>query len=106
MPAKAEKHEPLTPIRHAEIVAYLIRYAPNAWRVLFRPSLYLYDDKDKLKALPLENRAQELRIRFNFETEWDAANEIIRNLIAIDATLCRMSIGVQIDGRHYYGEAL
>lgn len=106
MAAKAEKHEPLTPERHAELVAYLIRNAPGAWRVLFRPSLYLYDDKDQFNATGLENRAQDLRIRFQFETDWDDANQIIRRLISIDATLCRMSIGVSIDGRHYYGEAL
>lgn len=104
--ALAEKHEPLTRSRHAELVAYLIRYAPGAWRVLFRPSIYLYDDRDKVKGVILEDRAADLRIRFNSETDWNAANEIIHALRTIDATLSRMSVGVRIDGLDFYGEAL
>jgi len=99
----AEKY--LTPDRHAEIVSYLIRQAPNAWRVLFRPSIYIYDHRDQVRASQREARAAELRVRFNGEKDWDGANEIISRLLNIDATLCRMSIGVRIDGRDYYGEA-
>ncbi len=99
-------HEPLTPDRHAELVVELLHHAPRAHRVLFRPSIYLYDDRDHIRASWIEARCAELRVRFNSETDWDGANEIIRSLLRFDENLYHMSIGVCIDGRNYYGEAL
>ncbi len=98
------KHEPLTRERHAEIVAYIKRHNAAAWRVLFKPTNYIYDDRDHLAVVELELRASDLRIRFNSETDWCGAIEILRNLLQIDATCCRMSVGSRIDGRDYYGE--
>lgn len=97
-------NSPLTRERHAELVAYLIRNKPRAWRVIFAPTSYIYDDRDHLRSIDIETRASDLRIRFNSETDWQAAMEIIRALLRLDASACRMSIGSRIDGVDYYGE--
>ena len=102
----APEHQPLTRDRHAALVDYLIRCAPRAWRVLFRPSFYLYDDRDTSEAGRLESHAQSMRVRFTFERDWDCALELIRNLISLDKTLCRMSVGIRIDGRDILGESI
>ena len=101
-----EQHEPVTPDRHAELVSCLIAQAPNAWRVIFRPSIYFHDQRDQRIASGLEAQWADLRVRFNYETNWDAINEIIRRCLSIDARLYRMSIGSVVDGRKIYGEAI
>ena len=47
-----------------------------------------------------------MRVRFMFESDWDCAMELLRNLISIDKTLNRMSIGIRIDGRDILGQAI
>lgn len=101
-----EKHDLVGPDRHAEIVSFLIRQVPNAWRVIFQPQFYIYDERDIRRAGVLEDRSADLRVRFQSETDWQAINEIIRRLLDFDARLCRMSIGVRIDGRNIYGESI
>lgn len=98
------EHAPLTRERHAEIVAYFLRHNHAAWRVLFEPTNYIYDERDQRTTAELELDASELRVRFNSETDWCAAVEIVRKLLQIDASCCRMSIGSRIDGRDYYGD--
>lgn len=101
-----EKHRPLDAARHAEVVAFITRNNPRAWRVLFGVNRYLYDERDHMRSVTIENQAQDLRIRFNFETDWRAAMEILRTLIRLDREAARMSIGCIIDGREILGEAL
>lgn len=101
-----EEHESVTLDRHAELVSFLIRQVPNVWRVIFRPSIYVFDERDQQYASRLQAQWAELRVRFNSETDWHSINEIIRRCLDIDARLCRMSVGVRIDGRTIYGESL
>ena len=101
-----EQHAPLNADRHAELVSFLIRQVPSAWRVIFQPSIYVYDKRDQQTASGLEAQWAELRVRFQSETDWHHINEIIRRCLVIDRRLCRMSIGVQIDDRVIYGEAV
>ena len=100
----ATDHAPVNRDRHAEIVSYITRHCPNAWRVLFRPDNYLFDKQDHDRSVSIELRSSELRIRFNSETEWRGAVEIISTLLRLDREACRMSIGSIIDGKEYLGE--
>jgi len=97
-------HSSLDAARHGALVAYIIRHNPRAWRVIFAPSNYLYDERDQARATDIETRASDLRIAFSDETDWHAAMEIIHTLLQLDANACRMSIGSRIDGIDYYGE--
>lgn len=94
---------PLNRERHAALVAYLLRNKPGAHRVLFNPTQYLFDERDRIRGVDIELRAGELRVAFNSETDWKSAMELIRTLLALDAEACLMSIGTRIDGRDYYG---
>ena len=104
MKARVSTHDPLTRERHAELVTFLCRHNPRAWRVFMKPSLYLYDDRDHDRSITIEKQAGELRIRFEFETVYESAIEILQRLIQLDREACRMSIGSIIDGREYLGE--
>jgi len=103
MPAPAE-HRPLDRERHAAVIEFITRNNPRAWRVLFQQSVYIYDDRDHLRSVTIEIQASELRVRFQSETNWNAAIEILRKLIRLDREACRMSIGAMIDGKPLYGE--
>ncbi len=103
MPATA-KHLPLNRERHAALVAFITRNMPGTWRILFRPDRYIYDERDHFRSVTIENQAAELRIRFNFETDWNGAMEILKTLIRLDREAYRMSIGCIIDGKERYGE--
>lgn len=116
MQAPAENHLPLDGARHAEIVTYLMRHAPNAWRVLLAPTDYLFDRCDICPTpagkyphdcgLGLMNEMTQLRAAFMRTTDWTTANTIIRTLIRLDDRAYRMSIGIRMDGRAIYGEAV
>ncbi len=95
---------PLNRERHADLVADLLRDKPAAHRVLFNPTQYLFDERDRIRGVEIELLAGELRVAFNSETVWKSAMELIRVLLALDAEACLLSIGTRIDGRDYYGE--
>ena len=114
-------HEPLTRERHAAIVAELLRgytrKARTAYRVLYMPTLYVFNDCDVCKTpegkwphagcgLTLMHEMDALRLAFQKVTEWDAAMRILRDLIRKDDQANRMSIGVDLGGRILYGEAV
>lgn len=109
-------HKPLDADRHAAIVAELIRHVPNAWRVLFAPADYLFDSCDICPTprgkyphdcgLMLMAEMTQLRAAFMRTTDWHTANSIIRTLIRKDDRACRMSVGIRMNGRAIYGEAV
>lgn len=115
------EHQPLTPDRHAAIVAYLLkgytRQMRTAYRVLFMPTQYLFDDCTVCPTLagkyPHANcglslmiEMDGLRLAFQKARDWDTAKRIIQELIRKDDQAYRMSIGVQIGDRKIMGEAV
>lgn len=99
-------HEPLTQQRHAAVVVELCRQNPRAWMAIYRPNVYVYDDRDHAVSIELENKCTELRLAFQRVTVWDDMKRIVRNLLRYEERRRRISIGVSIDGRIIYGEAI
>ena len=96
----------LTGERHAAVVVELFRKNPRAWMAIYRPNVYVYDDRDHDVSIELENKCGELRIAFQRVKEWDDMKRIVRNLLRYDERRRRISTGIVIDGRTLYGEAL
>lgn len=99
-------HEPLTRNRHAELVVEMLHNNPRLWAALYRPSVYVYDERDHQKSIQLELDCRELRLAFNGATDWETAMYQLRELIRLDDWRRTISIGVRVNGRVILGEAV